>query len=107
VKVVRGPANIRVTISSVSSRISERSAKLPHGMPASTCSCSTEPLPIPRFNRPPEMTSSVVAIFPSRAGWRNVAHSTMWPTRSRVVSVSSAVASVHASNAGRSGSIAP
>ena len=62
---------------------------------------------MPSSSRPSEIWSSVVAILASTAGCRNWLHSTMCPTRSRSVRVSSAVASVHASSDGMFGTPGP
>lgn len=59
-----------------------------------------DPAPMPRSSRPPETTSTVVAIFASSAGGRNLLLVTMTPSRSRVVSAASADSSVHPSWAG-------
>ena len=57
----------------------------PNSIPKSSCSSSNQAPPIPRIARPPLMWSSVVAIFATRAGLRNVLAPTMSPIRIRSV----------------------
>ena len=53
---------------------------------------------MPSSNRPPLMTSIVDAIFAVRAGFRNPAQMTMWPSRTRSVAIASADRTVNDSN---------
>jgi hypothetical protein len=57
-------------ISIPSSNRSKRSLNVPSSMPYALDSISFQPAPIPRMNRPPEMMSSVAAMFAVTAGWR-------------------------------------
>ncbi len=90
---------------SASSSIAQRSAAVRNGMPSAVCSASNQPEPMPKSRRPPLITSTVVAIFASTAGWRYVFPVTSTPSRSCSVSTASAASAVHASRQGSNGSI--
>ena len=57
----------------------------PNGRPYALCSVSNHAPPMPRIARPPEMWSSVVAIFAVSVGSRNVFAPTISPIRMRFV----------------------
>ena len=63
----------------------------PKSIPKSRCSSSNHAPPMPRMARPPEMWSSVVAIFATSAGLRNGLAPTMRPTRACFVACAQAV----------------
>jgi hypothetical protein len=62
------------------SQRSRSGAPEPYSSPYAMCSVSNHAAPIPRTARPPEMWSSVVAIFATSAGLRKVFAPTMRPT---------------------------
>ena len=51
----------------------KRSRRSGQGMPRPRASCWYQPAPIPKVSRPPESTSTVVAVFTSSPGERNMA----------------------------------
>ena len=58
---------------------------LPNSIPNAACSVSNQAAPMPRTARPPERWSSVVIIFTTSAGLRNVFAPTSRPMDGPVV----------------------
>jgi hypothetical protein len=103
VRATVGSTKQRFRIASASSSSAARVAAEPCGSPSWRKLVGYDPLPMPRFSRPPLTWSSVIAIFASSAGCRNACASTRCPMRMRSVIAASAVAAVHASNDGTFG----
>ena len=92
----------RITGSASPSQRSRSGAPEPNGSPNATCSVSNQAAPRPRTARPPLMWSSVVAIFATRLGSRNVFAPTIRPTVLRFVVAAQAVIVSQPSNIGPS-----
>ncbi len=76
---------------------SKRSTLWSKGMPNASNSGWCHPAPRPRMKRPPLTSSTVTAIFASRAGCRKGTHITSVPSSTRVVASASAERTVHTS----------
>ena len=72
----------------------------PNSSPNASCSSPNHAAPMPRIARPLLRWSSVVAIFATRAGLRNVFAPTISPIRTRSVAWAHAAVTSQASNIG-------
>ena len=69
-----------------------------NGNPNASCSIWYQPAPNPTSTRPPEMWSTVVALWASTDGGRNVTGETIVPRRIREVCAAMPASVVHASS---------
>ena len=83
--VTGSPPKSRCSTSSDSSSASNRSPISPKRYPNASNSSRIQPAPSPRSSRPPESRSIDAAVLARSAGWRNGAHSTSVPIRTRSV----------------------